>query len=126
LAGRSSDDRRAALQWGHDAETAVCEHLIELGWRVLARNWRGAGGELDIVVRRRDAVRFVEVKARPTSSQALEAITSSKRTKLMRAAEAWLATCDEDFEEVAFLVALVVRSEGRCTITLIDDAFDGV
>ena len=32
--------------WG---EQAAAEYLSGLGWRVVARNWRGDGGELDLV-----------------------------------------------------------------------------
>jgi putative endonuclease len=34
------------------------------GYRPRHRNWRGAGGEIDLVMRQRDTTVFVEVKAR--------------------------------------------------------------
>lgn len=119
---RSPDDRRAALQRGADAEDHVAELLEKQGWDVVSRNWRGGGGELDIVVARPGALRFVEVKAR--SAHDLHgpevAVGPRKRRRLVRAAEAYLAAVDTPYDEVAFLVALV---EGE-RVTLIDDAFD--
>ena len=32
--------------WGEDA---AAEHLMGLGWQVVARNWRGEGGEVDLI-----------------------------------------------------------------------------
>ena len=34
------------------------------GYRPRHRNWRGAGGEIDLVMKKRDTTVFVEVKAR--------------------------------------------------------------
>ena len=121
-AGRTPDDRRAALKRGADAEDHVAELLVEQGWDVVSRNWRGGGGELDLVVVRGDALRFVEVKARQADDLhgPEMAVGPRKQRKLIRAAEAFLASCDLMYDEVAFLVALV--EGGR--IRLIDDAFD--
>jgi putative endonuclease len=96
--------------------------LIEQGWDVLARNWRGGGGELDIVVGRRGALRVVEVKSRSVDDLhgPEVALGPAKRRHLVQAAEAFLAQYDDLFDECCFLVALV---EGE-KITLIDDAFD--
>ena len=38
------------------------------GYRPRHRNWRGAGGEIDLVMRKRDTTVFVEVKARSDTS----------------------------------------------------------
>lgn len=119
---RSPDDRRAALARGAAAEDHVADLLQQQGWDVVSRNWRGGGGELDLVVRRGEALRIVEVKARQADDLhgAAMAIGPGKRRKLVRAAEAFLAGYRDSYDEVAFLVALV--EGGR--VTLIDDAFD--
>ena len=97
------------------------EHLEAQGWRVLARNWRFEGGELDLVVERGGALRVVEVKARaPDDPVGLDAIDAHKRRCLARAAEAFLCAYEDVVDEVCFLVALV---EGE-QITWLDDAFD--
>jgi putative endonuclease len=117
--------RLAALGRGRDAEELVARRLASDGWTVLARNWRGAGGELDIVVVRDGHLRFVEVKARdPADDTALEAIGRTKQRKLARAAEQWLASRGPPERDAAFLVAVVTLGSGDWTVTMIDNAFD--
>ena len=97
------------------------------GWRVIARNWRGAGGELDLVVSRESSVRIVEVKARTQGDLVgLECITPSKQKKLRRAALAFLDQYIHAVEEVCFSVAYVELVEGKePMVDFIEDAFDG-
>jgi Holliday junction resolvase-like predicted endonuclease len=115
---------------GQDAEKFVEAFLVDDGWEVLARNWRGGGSEIDLVVRRDARVRLVEVKARQASDDSgLEAIGPEKRRRLRRGGEAWLAEHGSDFRapdgtgEIAFLVALVTLGDGVWGLELIDDAF---
>jgi putative endonuclease len=62
------------------------------GFRVLARNVRAGGVELDLVVRRGRRLVFVEVKLKegPAYGDPLEAVDAWKRQRLLRGAEAWL------------------------------------
>jgi putative endonuclease len=115
--------RLEALAFGAAAEAKVADALVVDGWTVLARNWRGAGGEIDVVVERDGKLRFVEVKARtgPDDLVGLEAIGEHKQRRLRAAAEAFLSSYGRPFDEACFLVAWV---EGG-TIEWIDDAFDG-
>ena len=96
------------------------------GWTVLARNWSGGGGELDLVAERDGAVRFVEVKARAVGDDTGdEAVGYGKRRHLIAAAEAWLAR-EGPPRESAFLVVVVevdARDEARI-VAWFDDAFD--
>lgn len=96
--------------------------MADEGFVVVERNYRAAGAEIDLIVRRGDAVRFVEVKARPEGdSSGLEAIGPAKQRRLRRAAEAWLSR--NRVAECAFLVALVETSGTDWRLTLLDDAF---
>ena len=114
--------RRIALQAGRDAEERVAQALAAAGWDILARNWRGGGGELDIVAQQGGRLRFVEVKARaPDDPVGLEAIDGRKRRLLRQAAEAFLLLDHDLVDEVCFVVALVEAGG----VTWIDDAFDG-
>ena len=118
--------RREALERGARAERFVADQLVLDGWAVLARNWRGRGGELDLVVQRGGCVRFVEVKARsPEDPTGLEAITASKQRRLIRAAEGWLLEQEAPPEEACFLVAVVAFDRGGWSVEWLDDAFDG-
>ncbi len=111
-----------AYEEGLDAESFVAAFLEEDGWRVLARNWRGGGAELDLVVQRDGCVRVVEVKARQPGEDGLEAITADKQSRLRRGAEAWLAQHPAPVE-VAFLIALVTLEDALWSIELWDDPF---
>ena len=83
--------RRATYARGLSAETVALGLLILKGYRPLARRFSAAGGEIDIIVRRGDAIAFVEVKARGAMEDALSSISAVKRRRFSRAARAWLA-----------------------------------
>lgn len=88
---------------------------------MLSRNWRGGGGELDIVVSRNGCLRFVEVKARAAGDPVgVESVGSSKQRKLIGAARAWLSAFEPEVLDMAFMVAFVEAD----TIHWYDDAFD--
>lgn len=99
----------------------MAERLHAEGWQVLARNWIGGGGELDLVVARGDALRFVEVKLRADPAFAEDALSVAKQARLRSAAAAWLASRGEWRGEQAFLVVWV---DGEA-LRFVDDAFDG-
>lgn len=83
--------RQAAYLRGNRAEAACALWLRLQGYRILARRFRSPVGEVDLVVRRRRLLAFVEVKSRPTLDQALGAVTPRQRRRVVRAAEAYLA-----------------------------------
>jgi putative endonuclease len=115
--------RRRALEAGHRAEQDVAERLAAQGWTVLAQNWRGGGGELDVVVLRGRALRFVEVKLRALEDPLVdEAIPAHKRAKLRGAARAFLLANPVEADDLAFLVAFVAPDGSA---RWVDDAFDG-
>lgn len=82
---------RMAPARGRWAESEAARHLTErLGWRLLGRNVRLAGGEIDLILADGDRIVFVEVKAR-RGSDAAAAVTADKRRRVGRAAAGWLA-----------------------------------
>jgi putative endonuclease len=73
-----------------------CALWLQLhGWSVLERRLlghRGSGvGEVDLVVRRRSTVAFVEIKYRRTKAQAAQAISTNQKRRLVRAAKAYIS-----------------------------------
>lgn len=92
----------------------------------MARNWSGGGGELDLVVERDGAVRFVEVKARAVGDDSGdESVGHNKRRHLISAAEAWLARSGPPRESAFTVVIVEVDDADRVRIVAwFDDAFD--
>lgn len=86
-----AEKRRKAEKAGRSAEALSALLLRLKGYRILARNWRVAVGEIDIIARRASTIAFVEVKRRSTLDGAAEAIGRRQTRRIHRAAEAFLA-----------------------------------
>ena len=76
---------------GRAAEDLAARHLEEQGCRLLARHFACRGGEIDLIVEDAGVIVFVEVKARPTFDQTLQAIGRQQRTRIARAASLFIA-----------------------------------
>ncbi len=74
----------ARSRLGQTGEDLAAAHLRELGYRIVKRNLRGPGGEIDIVAWDGETLAFVEVKAREsrTFGSALGAVDARKRRRL--------------------------------------------
>lgn len=83
--------RQIAERRGRRAELAAVWLLRLKGFRILARRYRTPVGEIDLIARRAGLIAFVEVKSRPTLAEAAEAVTSTGRRRIARAASFWLA-----------------------------------
>ena len=84
--------RTSRQRLGRNAEWAALLLLLLKGYRLRHRNWRGAGGELDLVMQRRSEIVFVEVKARASGlyGGAVAAVDVHKRRALTRTAAVYL------------------------------------
>ena len=89
-------ERQAAFRLGLSAESRAAMFLIAKAYRILARRWKTPFGEIDIVARRRHTLVFVEVKARATLEEAVEAVTERNKRRIVNAAELWLAHHPDD------------------------------
>ena len=74
-------------------EWQAARYLKKQGMRIVARRYRAAHGEIDLIARDGDALVFVEVKARPkgTLHDGARAVNADKRRHLRSAASAYLA-----------------------------------
>lgn len=81
--------------FGAFAEILAANFLRLKGYRILARQLRpprgGGGGEIDIIAKRGHLLAFVEVKARATHAQALEALSPHQQHRIRRAALAYIS-----------------------------------
>lgn len=87
----AADRRRQALQRGHGAERLAMLALMLKGYRPLARRYGGVGGEIDLIMRRGTTVVFIEVKARDTLTDGMEAVSHEKQRLIGLAARRWIA-----------------------------------
>jgi putative endonuclease len=83
--------RRAGFAKGHRGERWAAWALRLKGYRILAVRHRTNLGEIDLVARRGDTVAIVEVKARATLEQAMEAVSPAAQRRIANAADLWLA-----------------------------------
>jgi putative endonuclease len=89
--GRNPEARRRAYRRGLSAETVVAWVLRLRGFSVIARRYRTALGESDLVARRGRLVIFVEVKARAAPEHGTEAVTIAARRRIVAAANQFIA-----------------------------------
>jgi putative endonuclease len=73
---------------GRAGEERAAAFLEEAGYRIVRRNLRLPGGEIDLVCRERETIVFVEVKLRTGGrfGSALSAVNAPKRETLRRLA----------------------------------------
>lgn len=89
--GKGVDRRLKAYRRGHRGEFLASLALMAKGYRIVARRYRTKLGEIDLIARRGDLVLIVEVKARPTIVEAMEAVARSSERRIEGAADLWLA-----------------------------------
>jgi putative endonuclease len=77
------------LPYGERSEHLAARHLRWRGYRIIARNFKAAGAEIDIIVKDRDTIVFVEVKARMSDGFGPPelAVDDRKQERIRRAAE---------------------------------------
>jgi putative endonuclease len=88
---------------GREAESLAARYLEDKGLRLVERNFRVRGGEIDLICRDGKTLVFVEVRLRSRSDfgGAGASITASKRRRIILAARHYLAgkpDCDCRFD----------------------------
>lgn len=83
--------RRKAYLRGHRSEWLAAVALKAKGFRILERRYRTRLGEIDLIARRGDLVLIVEVKARRSLVEAMEAIARQSERRIEAAADIWLS-----------------------------------
>lgn len=83
-------DRIRAYRFGHAAEWVCAAWLALRGYEILARRFKMGAGEVDLIARRKDALAFIEVKARKEAAPDT-IVTARQRRRIERAARCYLA-----------------------------------
>ena len=96
-------------QQGQHAENAACTFLQQHGLQLIQRNFYSKRGEIDLIMRERDMLVFVEVRYRASATYggAAASVTASKQQKIIAAARYFLhyhpqyASCAARFDVLA-------------------------
>lgn len=77
---------------GNKGEEVACQYLKKQGYKILERNYRIRGGEVDIVARDSETLVFIEVKTRWSHEYGLpaESMTSWKIKALLKTAKFYI------------------------------------
>ena len=111
---------------GEAGEAAAARYLTEHGLDLLCRNYRGEHGEIDLVLRDKSTLVFVEVKSRTTSSwtRPAAAVNRTKQRRISRTALEYLRDCGNPQVCIRFDIVEVLTTEGTVTdVRQIADAF---
>ncbi len=118
------DRRRKRI--GRIGEKDAAAELLLRGYHLRCANYRCAGGEADLVADHGTDLVFVEVKARSTffAGRPREAVTWTKRRRLVTAAEAYCAEHAIDDRPIRFDIVEVMVDRGRVLgIEVVQSAF---
>ncbi|MGD9895778.1 MAG: YraN family protein [Candidatus Methylacidiphilaceae bacterium] len=118
-----SRKKRDFGRWG---EREAARLLRSKGYRILLRNVRIGGGEIDLVCRHGSVLVFVEVKTRSSTDhgEPAEAVDAGKRARLVRAAYAYLDELGRDDVAYRFDIVEVLAQRGaRRQVRVLADAF---
>lgn len=120
--------RRRAL--GEEGERLAAELLETKGYRVLQRNLRTRGGEIDLIARSPEgALVFVEVRTRQGGAgryAAVESVGRRKQRRLTELAAQYLAEGDADEPARIDVVAVALAPDGALLgLDHIENAVEG-
>jgi len=113
--------------FGQSAENQAERMLRKKGYRILERNVRLAGGELDLIAEDRGALVFIEVKARRGDhlGGAAYAITTRKQQQIIKLAQCYLSKHGLIDTPCRFDAILVVGADNPSPqLTHIEQAFE--
>ena len=106
---------------GQAGEERAASFLTAKGYRIVARNYRVQGGEIDLVVQRKQTLVFVEVKTRAYRAFGgpVAAVTPAKQRKIALTAQYYIKENAPKFDSIRFDVVCLLPGQ----ITHLENAF---
>lgn len=111
---------------GNKGEILAREFLVHHGCTIIDHNFRSRYGEIDLIVRKKKAYRFVEVKSRSTHDFGVpqESVVTRKQKKIRKTALIWLTQRHLPLDsEIHFDVLAITILSGKPHFEYIEDAF---
>jgi len=80
------------IELGRKGEDAALEYLQAQGMKLVARNYRVRAGEIDLIMRHKNTIVFVEVRTRNKTGHgtAIDSVNYAKRRQIERVARHYL------------------------------------
>lgn len=110
---------------GSLAEQTACDYLKAQGLTFVDSNYRIKGGEIDLIMRDKEFLVFIEVKMRQQASHgdAIEMITPKKIKCIIRTAQHYLIE-HELTDKIHGRFDVIGINKNKAEITWIQNAFD--
>lgn len=115
--------RRGKCAWlaGAAAEDSVARRYEQAGARLLAKRWRGKGGEIDLILRDETGLVFVEVKAARSFDRAIAALSPRQIGRICTAAQEFAGSQPDGLlSDMRFDLAMV---DGQGRVEVLENAF---
>ena len=109
---------------GSKGEKEAVKYLSELGYEILATNWKFRKTEIDIIARTKDLIVVAEVKTRTDNyfENPEDAVNRKKQKHLVKAADAYIKENNISWEVRFDIISILVKN-GKTKIDHIKDAF---
>ncbi|MDH4120972.1 MAG: YraN family protein [Deltaproteobacteria bacterium] len=110
---------------GGQGENVAARFLEEHGYRVLARNVRTGGGEIDLVVEQGEYLVFVEVKSRSVNAPVhpSQSVTKAKQARLRKLGERYMVHGNITNRQPRFDVISVIWEKDNPRVEHLVNAF---
>lgn len=118
-----ADERKT---FGAQNEAAVVKVLRRKGYKIVARNFRTALGEIDIIAKHKRTLVFIEVKARRSTAYGDPkwAVTPAKQRTISKVALIYLKMNGGTHTKARFDVVTVQHSTEPPKVEIIPNAFE--
>jgi len=122
-AGAGSSNTRISL--GARGEKIAARHLKRNGYRIVSRNFRAAGAEVDLVAMDGETLVFIEVKTRlgVSAGDPREAVDRRKQAHIRRAAAIFADRNRAQSRPIRFDVVAIAGAGPDRRVEIVKDAF---
>ena len=110
---------------GRLGEELTAYYLERSGYRILRRNYRIKGGEIDIIAANDKFIAFVEVKTRAEDAweSGIQAVTKRKQRLIIRAAQEYITKYPSELQPRFDIAEVTMKNEKPVKLDYTDNAF---
>jgi putative endonuclease len=116
--------KESSKKKGDKGEDLAAQYLTEKGYSIREKNWIHERYELDLIAETLTHLVIVEVKTRYSDvyGEPWEAVNKAKRKKICKSGDAYIRQFNIE-KEPRFDIVSIIKMNGTCRITHIEDAF---